>query len=113
MNINVVLKGDRTATLFKQDQKVKRGSTFGRTGTNAIAKASTAFYNEVCLTFDNVPLRWKTSNNEICNTIQQSAGTPTLIEASAGTTPSSGGGTGGGAGEFNDFQIQKLETSKI
>ena len=99
MNINVVLKGERTATLFRQDQKVKRGSTFGRTGRNAIAKSSTAFYNEVCLTFDQIPLRWKLDNKELCNTIQQSAGAPTLIGTSTTSTP---GGTDGG-GDTNNI----------
>ena len=103
MNINVVLKGERTVNLFRQDQSVKRGSSFGRTGRNAIAKSSTSFYNEICLTFDKVPFRWKVSNNEICNTIVGSSGAATTISASTATSTTSSGGTGGGDGEFNEI----------
>lgn len=97
MRINVILKGDRTVSLFKQDQEVKRGSTFSRTGTSAIVKESAAFYTQVCLHFDNVPSRWKISNNEICNTIQSSSSAPSSL---VGGSASSGGG---GTGEFNEI----------
>ena len=99
MNINVVLKGQRTATVFVQDQKVKRGSSFGRVGSNAIVQDSNFLYTEVCITFDQIPLRWKLDNNELCNTIQESSSTPTSISQSQG-----GGATSGGGGSsINDF----------
>jgi|GEM_PF-6077060 hypothetical protein len=102
MKVNVILKGEKTATVFKQEQKVKRGSSFGRAGRNAIVKESKVFYNEVCLTFDNVPFRWKVSNNEICNSIVESSGAPTAVStATTTTTTTSGGGTV--EGEINDF----------
>ena len=100
MNINVILKGDRTATVFKQDQTVKRGSSFGRTGRNAIVQDSKAFFNEVCLTFDKVPFRWKVSNNEICNTIVESSGAPTTVSTTATTTTAP---SGTAEGDINDF----------
>ena len=103
MHVNVVLKGERTVAVFKQDQKVERGSTFGRIGRNAIAKSSTAFYNEICLTFDQVPFRWKISNNEICNTIVESSGAPTAVSSGGATTTTTSGGGGGAEGELNDF----------
>ena len=102
MNFNVVLKGERTVTLFKQDQKVKRGSSFGRTGRNAIAKSSTAYYSQVCLKFDNTPSRWKISDNEICNSIVQSSGVPTSVTSTSTTATTSGGG-GAAEGEFNEI----------
>ncbi len=101
MNINVILKGERTATVFKQEQKVKRGSSFGRTGRNAIVQDSKAFFNEVCLTFDKVPFRWKVSNNEICNVIVESSGAATSVSTTATTT--AGGGGGAVEGDVNDF----------
>ncbi len=100
MNINVILKGERTATVFKQEQKVKRGSSFGRTGRSAIVQDSTTFFNEVCLTFDKVPFRWKVSNNEICNVIVESSGAPTPISTTATTTTAS---SGTAEGDINDF----------
>lgn len=98
MRINVILKGERTAAVFKQAQTIKRGSSFGRVGRNAIAQDSTIFYNQVCLKFDKIPLKWKIDDKELCNTIQESAGTPTSVGA-ATTTTSGGGGTG----DINDF----------
>ncbi|MBI2542351.1 hypothetical protein HYV80_06595 [Candidatus Woesearchaeota archaeon] len=100
MNINVVLRGERTVTLFRQDQEVKRGSSFGRIGRSAIVQDSPAFYNEICLTFDQTPLRWKTRNGEVCNTIVESSGAPTSVSSSAS---SSGSGSGAAQGEINDF----------
>ncbi|MBI2658356.1 transglycosylase SLT domain-containing protein [Candidatus Woesearchaeota archaeon] len=103
MHVNVILRGERAVTVFKEEQKVKRGSSFGRIGRNAIAKASTAFYNEVCLTFDNTPLRWKVSNNEVCNIIQESSGAATTVSTPA-SAPASGGGAGTAPpGDINDF----------
>lgn len=73
MNVNVVLKGERKAVVFKEEQNVTRGSSFGRTGKNAIVQDSNALYEQVCLTFDEIPFRWKLDNNELCNTIQESS----------------------------------------
>lgn len=101
MHVNVILRGDKTVTLFKQEQKVKRGSSFGRIGRNAIVQDSTAFYNEICLTFDKTPLRWKVSNNEVCNTIVESSGTPTTVAATASAASSQG--SGAVDGDINDF----------
>ncbi|MBI2650350.1 hypothetical protein HYX04_03475 [Candidatus Woesearchaeota archaeon] len=100
MNINVVLKGERTANVFRQEQKVKRGSSFGRVGSNAIVQDSKISYNEVCLAFDKLPLRWKLDNKELCNAIVESAGAATTIAATTATT-AAGGGTA--AGDVNDF----------
>ncbi|MEK6808736.1 MAG: hypothetical protein AABY14_03555, partial [Nanoarchaeota archaeon] len=103
MNINIILRGEKTVTIFKQEQRVKRGSSFGRTGRNAIAQDSTAFYNEICLTFDQVPFRWKVSNNEICNTIVESSGAPTSVSTATATSTASSGGSGTAEGDINDF----------
>ncbi|MBI4143272.1 hypothetical protein HY487_00140, partial [Candidatus Woesearchaeota archaeon] len=102
MHVNVVLRGERTVAIFKQEQKVKRGSSFGRIGRNAIAQDSTAFYNEICLTFDQTPLKWKTSNGEICNTIVESSGAPSTVATTATSTTASSGG-GAAEGDVNDF----------
>lgn len=99
MNINVILKGEKTATVFKNDVKIKRGSSFGRIGSNTIVQDSTVFYNQVCIRFDEIPFRWKTDNNELCNIIQESSGKPTPLPSTTTTTT-----TGGGRGEdINDF----------
>ena len=100
ININVVLKGQRTANVFKQEQKVKRGSSFGRTGRNAIVQDSNVLYTEVCLTFDRIPLRWKLDNGELCNTIQESSGEATTVAITTNTTTAGGGGA---TGDINDF----------
>ncbi|MBI2652487.1 hypothetical protein HYX00_03385, partial [Candidatus Woesearchaeota archaeon] len=101
MNVNVVLKGERTANVFRQAQKVERGSAFGRIGRNAIVQESPALYTQICMTFDNVPLRWKLDNKEICNTILESSGAPTTITTPTATTTTSGGGAT--ESEVNDF----------
>ncbi len=90
MNINVILKGDRTANVFRQDIKIERGSTFGRAGSNAIVQESSVFYNQVCIKFDKIPLRWKLDNNELCNTIQESKGEPTPLTTPSTTTAPAG-----------------------
>ncbi len=103
MGINVVLKGQRTAKVFRQNKIIKRGASFGRVGISAIVKSSTAFYGQVCLTFDNIPLRWKLDNKELCNTIVVSSGAPaplaTTPQPSTATTPSQGAEES----EFEDF----------
>ena len=99
MKINVVLKGQKTVKVFKQDQKIKRGSSFGKTGRNAIVQDSNTSFNQVCLTFDKIPLRWKIENKEICNTIQESSGAPTTITTTTTTTTTSGGAQS----EISDF----------
>ena len=101
MNINVVLRGERTANVFRQTQKVARGSSFGRTGRSAIVQESPALYTQVCMTFDNVPLRWKLDNKELCNTIVESSAEPTTLSVPATSTAVSAGGTQ--EGEINDF----------
>lgn len=98
MNINVVLKGEKEAKVFTSDQKVERGSVFSKTGTNAIVQDSTTLYTEVCLTFDQIPLRWKISDNEICNEIVQSSGEATTVTTAAATTT-----TGTSTSGINDF----------
>lgn len=87
MNINIILKGESTATVFKQEQKVKRGDQFGKVGREAIVQDSTIFYNEVCLTFDEFPLRWKLENNELCNIIQESSGEAVAISDTTASKP--------------------------
>ncbi len=102
MHINVVLKGQRTVTVFKQDQVVKRGSTFGKLGSSAIVKFSPNLFSEVCLTFDKIPLRWKISGNELCNTIVEASGSPTQLQKSQQNAKSATS-TGAKEGELNDF----------
>ena len=99
MHVNVVLKGSSTATVFKKEIEIKRGSQVKRSGTSAIVKDSKNFYSEVCLTFDEVPLRWKISGDELCNTIVESGSAPSVV---GGTSPSSPQPSGSG-GELNDF----------
>ncbi len=99
MNINVILKREKTVNVFKKEQKVKRGSTFGRTGSNAIVQDSSTFFNQVCLKFDKIPFRWKISDKEICNAIVESSTTPTTITTTTTTTTT---GTAPES-EINDF----------
>lgn len=107
MNINIFLTGERTATVFKQDQKIKRGSQLGRAGRNAIVQESKALYTEVCIKFDDIPLKWKLDNKELCNTIVESSGeaATATATAAAATAGSQGSGTAGttGEGDINDF----------
>ena len=99
MNINVLIKGQQTVKIFKKDQTVKRGTIFSKTGKNAIVKESSNIFNQVCITFDEIPLRWKLNDKQLCNKIQESAGTPTTIE----TPPTSGTTTNNPQDEINDF----------
>jgi len=69
-------------------------------GINAIVKYSTTLYTEVCLTFDQIPLRWKLDNGELCNTIQESSGEATTVAITTNTTTAGGGGA---TGDINDF----------
>ncbi len=101
MNFNVVLRGERTVNVFKQDQKVERGSSFSRTGRSAIVQESTTLFTQVCILFDEIPLRWKLDNKELCNSIVEVAGEATPLAATTTTTPAAG--TGAAEGEVNDF----------
>ncbi len=101
MNFNVVLRGERTANVFKQDQKVERGSSFSRTGRSAIVQESTALYSQVCIVFDEIPLRWKLDDKELCNSIVEAGGEATSV---GGTTTTTTAGSGGDTtGDINDF----------
>ena len=100
MKINVVLKGQRTAEVFSDDVTIKRGSTFGKTGKSAIVQDSNALYEQVCMTFDEIPFRWKLDNKELCNKIQESAGEPTKISTTTTATKTT---EGKAESEINDF----------
>ena len=102
MNFNVILRGERTSNVFSQEQKVKRGSTFSRTGKDAIVQESPVFYSQVCIRFDEIPLRWKLDDKELCNTIVESTGQSAPLAASSGAAASSGG-TGATESGINDF----------
>jgi len=94
MNVNVILRGQRTVNLFSQSQNVKRGASFGLSGKNAIVQESANLYSEICMTFDKIPFKWKLSDNELCNTIQESSGQPSIISTPAAATTTSGGASG-------------------
>ncbi len=98
MKINVVLKGERTIDVFKQEQTIKRGSSFGKSGRNAIVKESIALYSQICIRFDKTPLRWKLDDKELCNKIQESSEEPTKIE-----TPETKAQKKAAEAELNDF----------
>ena len=117
MNINVVLKGGKMQTIklepfnlvektvfetnvdiFKNDINIKRGSTFGKAGKNAIVKESKTLYNQICIRFDKIPLKWKIKDKELCNIIQESTGEPTII-----STATTGNGAKAAEPEINDF----------
>ncbi len=100
MKINLVIKGDKTVKIFKKDIEIKRGSSFGRTGRGAIVQSSKSLFSQICITFDQLPLRWKLDNNELCNTIVQSSGVPTPIGSSTASTSTAGTDS---TGEINDF----------
>ena len=99
MNVNVLLKGKVTARVFKENQEVKRGETFGKTGKDAIVKESRVIYDTVCLQFDKLPSRWKLDNNELCNKIVESSIDP--LELDEGSSDS--GSSGDSGGDLNDF----------
>lgn len=98
MRINVMLIGERSIDVFKQDQAVKRGTSFGKSGKNAIVKYSGTFYSQVCIRFDKVPEKWKIKDKLLCNVIQESSEEPTTIKVPA--APGSGSSP---ATEINDF----------
>ncbi|MBI2101699.1 hypothetical protein HYT53_03725 [Candidatus Woesearchaeota archaeon] len=101
MNVNVLLKGERRVNVFKSDVEIKRGSTFGRMGRNAIVQESAFLYTQVCIVFDEIPLRWKLEDKELCNTIVESSGEPTPISGTTATATTSTGT--GGSSDINDF----------
>ena len=101
MNVNVLLKGERRVNVFKNDVEIKRGSTFGRMGRNAIVQESQFLYTQVCIVFDEIPLRWKLEDKELCNSIVESSGEPTPISGTTTTTTTSTGT--GGSSDINDF----------
>lgn len=99
MQFNVILTGEKGATIFKEKQKVKRGSSYSKTGRNAIVQESNFVYDKVCLSFDNKPLPWKISDNRLCTTIKESTGEPTSISA----LQSANSSAGKPSDEVNDF----------
>lgn len=102
MRYNVILKGQRTASLYRENQELKRGSTVKKSGSSSIVQDSSFYYNQVCIQFDQVPYKWKISDNELCNTIQ-SAGGATSLSPGTGTSASSSTSSSQGSSEFNDI----------
>ncbi len=100
MNINIVLKGQKTARVFKNNIKIERGDTFGRVGSSAIVQDSNFLYREVCITFDKVPFKWSIDGNELCNSIIEGSGEPTPL---SGKPSSSGTGSTSPGNDINDF----------
>jgi len=108
MTINVLIvpqgkQPNQGIKLFKKDISIKRGSSFGRAGSQAIVKSTKNVYDKVCLTFDKIPIKWKLKEENkisgrwaLCNTIVQSTGEPTTIEL--GTTAPAGSDA-----DLNDF----------
>ena len=78
MRFNVVLKGERTAKLFRANVEVKKGDQFGHLGRNAIVQYSNFFYGEICIEFENTPSSWNLDNDELCNTIAGPSGPASL-----------------------------------
>ncbi|GEM_PF-2604318 len=98
MKINVILLGQRSVTLFKQDQVIKRGSSFGKSGKDAIVKASNTLYSQVCIRFDKIPAKWKIKDKELCNNIQASSEEPAIIKTASSTSSAKPS-----AGDMNDI----------
>jgi len=120
MRINVVLKGGQMQTikeqigpittektvwetsvdLFKNDIAIPRGQSYGKAGKDAVVQDSKVLYSQICIRFDKVPLKWKISNKELCNTIQESTEEPTKLKKSV--TPSNSAASPGQQG-ISDF----------
>ncbi|MBI2559092.1 hypothetical protein HYW20_07260 [Candidatus Woesearchaeota archaeon] len=100
MSINIVLKGQNTARVFRNNIKIERGDTFGRVGSSAIVQDSNFLYSKVCITFDKVPFKWSIDGNELCNKIIEGSGE--AIPISAKTSGTGGGGSSPG-NDINDF----------
>ncbi len=101
MNIKVILKGDRNANVFSKPVKIKRGSSFGKSGSNAIVQDSKALYRRICIKFDEVPSRWKLDDNELCNSIQETSTEPLLLSELKEESKKKKGGVE--ESEINDF----------
>ncbi len=96
---NIRIQSNGGVRVFKNDQNVTRGSSFGRIGKSAIVKESRFLYDKICITFDKIPSRWKLDDNELCNKIQESSGeAATLASLNAATA-----GGGGRSDEIDDF----------
>ncbi|MBI2208224.1 hypothetical protein HYU50_01910 [Candidatus Woesearchaeota archaeon] len=90
MRFNIVLRGERTAKLFRNNIEVKKGNQFGHLGRNAIVQYSDFFYSTACIEFENAPSSWTLDNNELCNTILGPSG-PTSIGQQQTAQESAGG----------------------
>ena len=74
MRFNVVLKGSRTAKLFKNDIEVEKGDQLGHIGRSAIVQYSNSFYDDICIEFETTPSSWNLEDDELCNTIAGPSG---------------------------------------
>ncbi|HLC49815.1 MAG TPA: hypothetical protein VJI97_00120 [Candidatus Nanoarchaeia archaeon] len=80
MHINVIVKGDREAKLYRNNVEVKRGDTFGKAGTKAIVKQTKYKYDKICIDFDQIPAKWHIENKQLCNNVVEEQGTPLSLE---------------------------------
>jgi len=75
MKFNIILKGDRTALLYKDKIALEKGEQHGAIKESAIVQYSNSRYDKICIKFELVPSKWiLTENNMICNTIEAPAG---------------------------------------
>jgi len=98
MKFNIELRGERTVNLFIEDIEVEKGDQFGRIKTDAIVQFSNFFYDQICITFDDVPSFW-TIDDDLCNTIVGSSGPTSITD----TSDSTSGDTQTGEGNINDI----------
>ncbi|HLD86514.1 MAG TPA: hypothetical protein VJB12_00460, partial [Candidatus Nanoarchaeia archaeon] len=101
MEFRVELRGDKRVDLFKGKQSIKRGDRFKKVGSSSIVKESTNYYTQICVIFDQVPYKWRISNNELCNYIMVNSGAATCVASSSGS--SSGGSSSASSGETNEI----------
>lgn len=69
-----------SATLFKENQNVGRGSSFTKSGSSSVIRESTVKYTKICLVFDQIPEKWKLDGKKLCNSIDQPPDGPLEIQ---------------------------------
>lgn len=92
MRFNIFLRGERTAKLFRNDIILEKGDEFGKTGQQAIVQFSDFFYDEICISFDDVPSFWTLDSNSLCNKIIGAVGIAEPLATAGQPAQQTGGG---------------------
>ncbi len=94
MSFDIVLYGERTATLYN-NKKISRGDSFSRGRSDPVLQYSSYRYDKICIEFDEVPFSWLIDGNKVCNDIVTvTEATTPYPESSTGSQDSDGGSSG-------------------